>query len=101
MSTLDLIIGGLGIPMMAIAALLAIIRIARGPSIIDRVVAADVLIAVVIAGLVLEAVIHRHATTVPVVLALSLVGFAGSVSVAQLVAGREASRIAAAKERQQ
>lgn len=100
MSTLDLIIGGLGIPMMAIAALLAIIRIARGPSIIDRVVAADVLIAVVIAGLVLEAVIHRHATTVPVVLALSLVGFAGSVSVAQLVAGREASRIAAAKERQ-
>jgi multicomponent Na+:H+ antiporter subunit F len=92
LTALQLITGGLGTLILGTAALLTIIRIARGPSILDRVVAADVLIAVVIAGLVIEEVINRHAWTVPVILALSLIGFTGSVAVAQLVAGREARR---------
>jgi multicomponent Na+:H+ antiporter subunit F len=88
----QLIIVAIGLLALGTAALLTIIRIARGPSMLDRVVATDVLIAITIAGLVLEAAINRHASTVPVILALSLVGFAGSASVAQFVAGREGRR---------
>ena len=61
----------------------------RGPSSLDRVVAADVLIAVVIAALALEAVLNDHGTTLPVMLVLSLLGFAGSVSIARFVADRD------------
>ena len=89
---LHLIVASIGIAALGAAALLAIIRIARGPSILDRTVAADVLIAIVIAGLVLEAVINRHSTTVPVILVLSVIGFAGAVSVARQVAAREGRR---------
>ncbi|HEY9293057.1 MAG TPA: monovalent cation/H+ antiporter complex subunit F [Microlunatus sp.] len=92
--TLHQLISAVGILALGTAALLAIIRIARGPSILDRVVATDVLIAIVIAGLVIEEVINRHTTTLPVILVLSLVGFAGAVSVARLVAAREAPRLA-------
>lgn len=90
---LHLIITMVGLGVLGVSALLALIRIARGPSILDRVVGTDVLIAVVIAALVLEAVVHRHSTTVPIMLVLSLVGFAGAVSVARLVAAREAPRL--------
>ncbi|SDT18039.1 monovalent cation/H+ antiporter complex subunit F [Microlunatus soli] len=87
------IVAAIGIVALGTAALLAIIRIARGPSILDRAVATDVLIAVVIAGLVLEEVVNRHSSTLPVMLVLSVVGFAGAVSIARQVAAREGPRL--------
>lgn len=75
--------------MLAVAAVLTVARMSRGPSSLDRVVAADVLVAVVIATLALEAVLHHHSTTLPVMLVLSLLGFAGSVSIARFVADRD------------
>jgi multicomponent Na+:H+ antiporter subunit F len=75
--------------MLFIAAVLTVIRMSRGPSSLDRVVAADVLIAVVIATAALDAILNDHSTTLPVMLVLSLLGFAGSVSIARFVADRD------------
>ncbi|GAA1431684.1 hypothetical protein GCM10009616_19360 [Microlunatus lacustris] len=75
--------------MLAVAAVLTVVRMSRGPSSLDRVVAADVLIAVVIAALALEAILNDHSTTLPVMLVLSLLGFAGAVSIARFVADRD------------
>jgi multicomponent Na+:H+ antiporter subunit F len=75
--------------MLMVAAMLTVVRMSRGPSSLDRVVAADVLVAVVIAGLAAEAIINHHITTLPVMLVLSLLGFAGSVSIARFVADRD------------
>jgi multicomponent Na+:H+ antiporter subunit F len=75
--------------LLAVAAVLTVVRMSRGPSSLDRVVAADVLIAVVIATLALEAIVNDHSTTLPVMLVLSLLGFAGSVSIARFVADRD------------
>ncbi len=55
----------------------------------ERVVAADVLVAVVVAALAAEAIVNDHATTLPVMLVLSLLGFAGAVSIARFVAERD------------
>ena len=71
------------------ATLCSIYRLAKGPTLLDRVVATDVLVSVVIAGLALEAVLNRHTTTLPVMLVLSLLGFTGSVSIARFVADRD------------
>jgi len=75
--------------MLGVAAVLTVVRMSRGPSSLDRVVAADVLIAVVIAALALEAILNDHSTTLPVMLVLSLLGFAGAVSIARFVADRD------------
>ena len=87
--TAVLVMVGLGAVLLVAAAALTIARMARGPSSLDRVVAADVLVAVVIATLAAEAIVNDHATTLPVMLVLSLLGFAGAVSIARLVAERD------------
>lgn len=71
------------VAMLAPAALLLVIRISLGPSMLDRIIALDVLVMVLIAGLALEAAAHRHTSTLPILVVLSLVGFVGSVSVAR------------------
>lgn len=71
------------------AALLLLARISSGPTMLDRVVALDVLVAVVICGLALEAAINRHTTTLPILGVLSLLGFVGSVSIARFTRGSD------------
>ena len=65
------------------AAVLLAIRIALGPTMLDRVIALDVLVAVFIVGIAAEAVANRHTSTLPILVVLSLAGFVGSVSVAR------------------
>ena len=89
MSTVVLIMVSIGAVLLVAAAAMTVFRMSRGPSSLDRVVAADVLIAVVIAALALEAIVNDHSTTLPVMLVLSLLGFAGAVSIARFVADRD------------
>ena len=77
------------VAMLGVAALLLVVRIALGPTMLDRVVALDVLVAIVICGLALEAAVHRHTTTLPILVVLSLLGFVGSVSVARFSPGSD------------
>ena len=87
--TTVLVMVGIGAVLLLGAAILTVARMSRGPSSLDRVVAADVLVAVVIATLAAEAIVNDHATTLPVMLVLSLLGFAGAVSIARFVAERD------------
>jgi multicomponent Na+:H+ antiporter subunit F len=77
------------VAVLATAALLLVTRASRGPTMLDRVVALDVLVAVIICALALEAAVHRHTTTLPVLVVLSLLGFVGSVSVARFSPGSD------------
>jgi multicomponent Na+:H+ antiporter subunit F len=77
------------VAMLGVAALLLVARISLGPTMLDRVVALDVLVAVVICALGLEAAIHRHTTTLPILVVLSLLGFVGSVSIARFTRGSD------------
>lgn len=72
--------------MLAVAAALTLVRVVRGPGMLDRVVALDVLVAILICAMGIEAALNRHTTTLPIIIALSLVGFVGSVSVARFAA---------------
>jgi multicomponent Na+:H+ antiporter subunit F len=73
---------------LGISALLLVIRMTMGPTTLDRAITLDVLISILICGLALEAAIHRHTTTLPILLVLTLLGFVGSVSVARFTRGR-------------
>lgn len=76
----------------AVAALLALVRIVRGPSILDRVVASDVLLTEVICLLGAEMVLNGHTRSLPVLLIIAAVGVFGSISVARFVARRDNPR---------
>jgi len=73
---------------LALAAAGAIIRIARGPSLLDRVLAADVLLAILGAALCIDMAVNRHLNNLMLVVAISVIGFIGSVTVARFVADR-------------
>ncbi|WP_314427180.1 monovalent cation/H+ antiporter complex subunit F [uncultured Microbacterium sp.] len=72
-----------------VAAILTIIRIVRGPSILDRAVASDVLLTEVMCVLGAEMAINGHTRTIPVLLIIAAVGVFGSISVARFVARRD------------
>lgn len=73
----------------AVAALLAVVRIVIGPSILDRAVACDVLLTEVLCILGAEMVINHHTRSLPVMLIIAAVGVFGSIAVARFVARRD------------
>jgi multicomponent Na+:H+ antiporter subunit F len=77
------------VPLFGLAALLAVIRVVRGPSVLDRIVAADVLVATIICGMGADMAVNRHTASLPVALILALFAVFGSISVAKFMANRE------------
>ena len=63
-------------------------RIARGPSLLDRVLASDVLLAILGAALCIDMAVNRHLNNLMLLVAVSIIGFIGSVTVARFVADR-------------
>jgi multicomponent Na+:H+ antiporter subunit F len=76
----------------AVAALLTLWRIVIGPSILDRAVASDVLLTLVMCLLGAEMAINHHTRTLPVLLIIAAVGVFGSISIARFVARRDQDR---------
>ena len=73
---------------LALAALLILVRLVLGPSVPDRIVALDTLLQVVIAGIAVAAAVTRDSSFLAVLVAVSLLGFLGSVTVARFVERR-------------
>jgi len=72
-----------------LAALLTLWRIVVGPSILDRAVASDVLLTLVMCVLGAEMAIDHHTRTLPVLLVIAAVGVFGSISIARFVARKD------------
>ncbi|MRG59400.1 sodium:proton antiporter [Agromyces sp. CFH 90414] len=77
--------------MFGIGAIAAVIRIIRGPSILDRALATDVLLAIAMCGLGAEMAINRHTDTLVVLLVLAMFAVVGSISIARFMAKQDAS----------
>ena len=73
---------------LSIAAALAIVRLAKGPSILERVIATDVLLLIISAALCVEMTVNKHTNNLVFVLLACLVGFVGSVTVSRFVTDR-------------
>jgi len=81
--TVVLIICGV---MLAVGATLVLVRLERGPTMLDRTIALDTFTAILIGVLVLIAVATRRRDIVPILAVLALVGFVGSVTIARFAA---------------
>ncbi|WP_017588169.1 monovalent cation/H+ antiporter complex subunit F [Nocardiopsis ganjiahuensis] len=74
--------------LLGVASLLGTARLLMGPSILDRALSVDVLLASALTGLGAYAAFNRDPTILPTLLVLSLLGFVGSISISKFVARR-------------
>ena len=92
MSLATNIVLGVAAGVLLVSALVAVNRVAVGPSQLDRSVAADLIVAVVVASLGLLTVWTDQPTELLVLVLLSLLGFTSAVSVARMVSDRMSMR---------
>jgi len=81
-----IVVGTICSILLSMTGLLCIVRIVRGPTMLDRTVATDVFVAASAGAIGIEAAVERHATTLSILVVLSLVGFLSSVSIARFAA---------------
>lgn len=82
---IESVVTGFIVVVLGLAGLLTLVRIVRGPSVLDRAIASEVMITVLVCALGAEAALARHTTTLPILVSLSLLGFVGSVAVVRFV----------------
>ena len=73
---------------LAVAALLALVRLVLGPSVPDRIVALDNMLFVVVAGVAVGAAATGQGDFLGVLVAVALLGFVGTVTVGRFVERR-------------
>lgn len=77
--------------MFGIGAVAAVARIIRGPSVLDRALATDVLLAIAMCALGTEMAINRHTDTLVVLLVLAVFAILGSIAIARFIGRQDES----------
>lgn len=73
---------------LGVAAALTLYRLVRGPSTLDRIVALDVFVVLTVVGAGVYVSAYRDSSNIPLLAAVALVGFVGSVAAARLAVRR-------------
>lgn len=76
---------------LSVAAVLCLVRLVAGPSVPDRIVALDALLYVVVSGIAVAAAATRDGSFLAVLVAVALLGFVGTTTVARFVERRGSS----------
>lgn len=84
--TVVLVIAG---TLLAVAAILLVVRMTVGPTILDRSMALDVMMSVMVCAVSLKAIHREEPWSLPMLLVLAMVGFVGAVSIARFASGAE------------
>jgi multicomponent Na+:H+ antiporter subunit F len=77
---------------LGVAATLTLARLMLGPSTLDRIVALDVFVVLSVVAAGVYVAYYRDGSNIPLLAAVALVGFVGSVSAARLAVRRERHR---------
>lgn len=75
---------------VAVAALLCVLALARPRSVADRIVALDLLLATIVSGVTIGTVLTGIGTYLDALVVASLLGFIGTVTVARFIERRGA-----------
>lgn len=69
--------------LLGLTGLVCLIRIVRGPTMLDRTIASDVFVAATIGALAVHAALFKNSTILPALVSLSFIAFMGSVAIAR------------------
>lgn len=70
------------LPILGLSLLLVFIRLARGPSVVDRVVALDLLITIGVSVITVYSISTQKSTLIDVAMILALIAFLGTIAFA-------------------
>lgn len=79
----------IAVVLLSTSAVLATFRVIRGPSILDRLIASDVLLTCLMLSVGTEMVINGHTRTIPLMLALAAGAVFATVAVARYVSKQD------------
>ncbi|MBR21664.1 MAG: monovalent cation/H+ antiporter complex subunit F [Microcella pacifica] len=85
------ILYGIAAALLAATAIISMYRVIVGPTILDRVIASDVLLTTLILVVATEMVINAHTRTIPLMVILAATAIFGTVAVARFVTKTEGS----------
>lgn len=88
MADLLLVIAG---TLLAATAILTMYRVIAGPTILDRIIASDVLLTTLVLVVAAEMIINSHTRTIPLMVVLAATAIFGTVAVARFVTKTEGS----------
>ncbi len=88
MSITAVVFAAVGVLLTA-AALLALYRIVRGPSLLDRMIASDMLLTTIILVVGAEMVYNSHTRNIPMMLVLAAIAIFATVAVARYVSKQD------------
>jgi len=80
---------GISLLMLTVAALLAFVRVARGPTLPDRVVAIDLIGVLIVGVIVVSATATGEQALLDVAIVIALISFVGTVAYARYVEREE------------
>lgn len=83
------IIIGIALGLLLAALAMTLVRVALGPTNLDRALCLDVIIVIVTGVLATQIVRSDDASSLPILVVFSLTGFVGSVSVARFMGRKE------------
>lgn len=78
--------------MLTAAGLLTLVRLFRGPETLDRIVALDVFVILIVAGAAVYVAVFQDGSNIPLIAAVALVGFVGSATASRLAERRRRHR---------
>jgi multicomponent Na+:H+ antiporter subunit F len=79
------------VALLCAGALLTLYRLLRGPSILDRMIASDVLLTTLMLAVGVDMVINGHTRTIPLMLVLAATAIFATIAVARYVSKQDAS----------
>lgn len=83
-------VGIIALVALAVAAALILVRLVRGPSIADRIVALDAILVVIVSGIAVQAARTRDGIYLDALVVAALLGFVGTITVARFIERRGA-----------
>jgi multicomponent Na+:H+ antiporter subunit F len=78
--------------MLSAGGLITLVRLLRGPGTLDRIVALDVFVILVVAASAVYVAINGDGSPIPMLAAVALIGFVGSATAARLAERRSRHR---------
>ena len=80
----------LAFAVLVVSAALCVVRLVRGSSVADRIVALDLLLVITVSGIAVTAIATRSGVFLDVLVVAALLGFIGTVTVARYMERRGA-----------
>ncbi|MDO5700101.1 MAG: monovalent cation/H+ antiporter complex subunit F [Bowdeniella nasicola] len=87
-NALETVVSGLEVAsflLIVVAAVVVLIRMMRGPSMLDRAVAMDVITSAMIGAVAVWSALRGRTDLIPALIALAMVGFIGTTTIARFV----------------